>query len=327
MGLSDIVGHKRVKEFLLTSYRENRIAHAHIFHGQEGIGKRLAAQEFFKFLICDDNSSGDSCGRCRFCRKMEAGAAVDWIVVEKEPRDSVIRVDRIREILKIVHFPPMEAKYRGILIDNAETISTEAVSALLKTLEEPPPSTYFFLISSKPEQIPDTIHSRCIKVYFQHLRRDEISSILRAKYQLTEADAMLAASLSGGSLGMAVALPGEKIFQERRDILLAFMGTEPSDQAQVLDFLNNLENQSADLQQFLTLMRIFLRDLILARSGFERKITNIDLAVEIRDFASKTSFQTISRLYEVIEKADEFLSYHANKRLVSEWLAFSLFEQ
>jgi len=327
MNFSDIAGHERVKDFLLASYKEDRIAHAYIFHGQEGIGKRLAAQEFFKFLICRDNSGGDSCGRCKFCRKMDAGAAIDWIVVEKESRDSVIKVDRIREILKIVHFPPMEAKYRGILIDNAETISIEAVSALLKTLEEPPPSTYFFLISSKPEQIPDTIHSRCSKVYFQHLRKDEIYDLIRSKHQLNDADAMLAASLSGGSMGMAEALPGEKIFQERRDILLAFMGTEPSDHAQVLNFLNNLENQSSEIQQFLTLMRIFLRDLILARSGFDAKITNVDLAAEIRDFARKTSFQTIAGLYGVIEKADEFLSYHANRKLVSEWLAFSLFEQ
>ncbi len=163
MAFEDIIGHDRQKRFLKFFLENKNIPHAFLFCGQEGIGKKKIAFEFVRHLFCE---TGNACGTCRPCLKIDRGSHPDLIVIQNE---GSIGIDDSRMISKEISEHPFESEKRVIIIDNAETMTIEAANALLKTIEEPPPHNHFFIITSSERDIPMTIRSRCTRVPFSLL--------------------------------------------------------------------------------------------------------------------------------------------------------------
>ncbi|MDR1086722.1 MAG: DNA polymerase III subunit delta' [Endomicrobium sp.] len=220
----NILGQKKVKEILSSQIKNAKLAHAYIFMGQDGVGKRLMAQEIAKVLNCATNNfnKGETyaCGVCSSCEKINKGIHPDLHFVdfakqaELEQSDldkqKAIKIETIRHMQKEASTKAHEGKYKVFIIDPAEKMNIAAANSLLKTLEEPPENTVILLIAKHKETIPKTIVSRSQVLFFQALSQDIISTWLMSNCSLDSRRAKEIAELSEGSLENAKRLANEK---------------------------------------------------------------------------------------------------------------------
>jgi DNA polymerase-3 subunit delta' len=208
-----------------------RVAHAYLFLGPDGIGKRLVAMRIAQSLFCPriPDEQLDACGECPACRQVLAGTHPDLLTVacpdgkRELPLALIIGTEENRGREGLLHdlsLHPMSATRRVAIIDDADKMNEESANALLKTLEEPPPGAILFLISPSLETLLPTIRSRCQKVQFAPLTDDELAGLLvELGWEPDRAAADAVAALSEGSLATARQLldPG---LRRLRDLLL-----------------------------------------------------------------------------------------------------------
>ncbi|MGE4267116.1 MAG: ATP-binding protein [Deferribacterales bacterium] len=197
----NITGHEREKEIFGRVLKENRLHHAYILSGRDGIGKKLFAKELAKALLCENGSFMENC-KCRHCSLADAGSHPDIHIIEETP----LKIDKAREISSNAFMTPLSASRKVYIIDSADTFGLEAANALLKTLEEPPEDTHFFLITSRYSQVLHTIRSRCINIGFGVLTDVEMTNVVRQHSQKTDEEIDKAVSISSGSAGYALYL-------------------------------------------------------------------------------------------------------------------------
>ncbi|NIM01382.1 MAG: DNA polymerase III subunit delta', partial [Acidobacteria bacterium] len=178
-----ILGHERPLGVLSDLLERQRVPHAMLFHGPEGVGKASTARLLARALICP--ASG--CGKCDDCRLFDAGNHPDYIHVRlelrkdsKEYRKQIV-VDQIRQVASLIGLAPRAGARRLVLIDPADKMNLEAQNALLKTLEEPPPHAVLILVASRPQVLVSTVRSRCFALGFGPLRAEELARLLESR--------------------------------------------------------------------------------------------------------------------------------------------------
>src|SRR5262249_2777059 len=153
--------------------RRGRLAHAYLFVGAEGVGKKLFAAELARALLCEAPRPGsgrlEACDRCASCLLVEAGTHPDLTVVGRPEESNEMPIELMRELCR--HFMLKSARGRGkvIVLDDADDLNEVSANFFLKTLEEPPPHSVFLLIGTSREQQLPTILSRCQVVRFAPL--------------------------------------------------------------------------------------------------------------------------------------------------------------
>ncbi|MEM4409071.1 MAG: DNA polymerase III subunit delta', partial [Candidatus Caldarchaeum sp.] len=233
-----IAGHNSVKRALARAAQEGRVAHAYIFAGPPGIGKRLVALGFAKLLNCklsdmgDKAPSGSPC-RCPSCVKVERGVHPDVFTVEyKGARD--IRVEQIRqEVEERIALPPFEGRLKVGIVDDAHRMNSSAQNAFLKTLEEPPARTVLILVTSQPESLLPTIRSRCQRYEFSPLPESLIAQEVARRLGLSADDATAVAKLAGGSMAKALRL-NERLLAFRREVIECLGSCGPDSPSSIL---------------------------------------------------------------------------------------------
>lgn len=173
---SDVIGQEHITTTLINEIKAGRIGHAYLFSGTRGTGKTTCAKIMAKALNCVDLKDGEPCNVCHMCRKIDAGLSLD--VIEQDAATNN-KVDDIRELVDEVQYPPHEGKYKVYILDEVHMLSTGAVNAFLKTLEEPPSHVVFILATTDPQKLPVTILSRCQRFDFKRIRYEEIGKRLR----------------------------------------------------------------------------------------------------------------------------------------------------
>ena len=208
MPFSDIIGHERPKTILQASLRQDRIAHAYLFHGDEGIGKRLVALRFAQALNCESGDGSDACGACRSCMQIEARTHPDFLAVEPDPElaNPQIKIEQIRDLEHQIAYHPLVGRKKVFLIDDADRMTLGAANALLKTLEEPPDHSVLLLVSGRPSALPATVRSRCQSLRFTPPARTQVEAALILKREIPPADARLLAAASQLRLGAALTM-------------------------------------------------------------------------------------------------------------------------
>jgi len=209
----NILGQEKIKKIISNQIKSGKIAHAYIFMGDEGVGKRLTAVEFAKIMNCavnDFTQEADACGKCVPCNKIAKNIHPDVHFIdfakqaelEKDDieKQKTLKIETMRYMQKKVSTKIYEGKWKFFIIEPAEKMNAAAANSLLKTLEEPPENTVLILIAKHKETIPRTIISRSQIVFFQPLGQAEISSWLMANYSMPSEEIRRIVELSEGSI-------------------------------------------------------------------------------------------------------------------------------
>ncbi|WP_138205080.1 DNA polymerase III subunit gamma/tau [Haloimpatiens lingqiaonensis] len=167
----EVVGQQHVTITLRNQIKNNRIAHAYLLCGTRGTGKTSTAKIMAKAVNCLNPVNGEPCNECDMCKKINAGIAIDVTELDAASHNGV---DKIRDIIDDVQYPPQEAKYKVYIIDEVHMLSMGAVNAFLKTLEEPPSNVIFILATTDPQKLPITILSRCQRYDFRRIKSEDI---------------------------------------------------------------------------------------------------------------------------------------------------------
>ena len=216
---SDVVGQEHVTRTLLNALEQGRIAHGYIFSGHRGIGKTTIARILAMALNCRtevgaaERPTPEPCGVCDSCTEIRNGNAVDVIEIDAATNRGI---DEIRELRDAVRYRPARDRFKIYILDEAHQITDAAFNALLKTLEEPPSHVVFMLATTQPEDIPQTIRSRCQNFSFRAVRFEEILGQLkdltaREKMAADEDALALVAEAGDGSMRDALSILDQAI--------------------------------------------------------------------------------------------------------------------
>ncbi|HXO35877.1 MAG TPA: DNA polymerase III subunit gamma/tau [Candidatus Acidoferrales bacterium] len=175
---SEVIGQEHVTRTLQNALEQGRTAHGYIFSGHRGIGKTTVARILAAALNCrsTDRPVPEPCGVCVSCTEIRAGNAVDVIEIDAATNRGI---DEIRELREAARYRPARDRFKIYILDEAHQITDAAFNALLKTLEEPPDHIVFMLATTQPEDIPQTIRSRCQHFSFRAVKFDAIVGQLR----------------------------------------------------------------------------------------------------------------------------------------------------
>jgi len=188
---------------LNNSIKNNRISHAYLFWGPDGVGKKFTAKAFAQSVLCQ-NTEIKGCGVCSICSRIERDIHPDVMIIRPMGKTRLIGVDTIEDINKTAQYRPYESNRRFIIFEDAERIGIPAQNHFLKTLEEPVSETTFILLSSNPGLILPTIRSRCQPIRFQRLRLETVTKIIHQIKEIPEETASLVAMLSQGQISKSI---------------------------------------------------------------------------------------------------------------------------
>lgn len=322
MSFKDIYGHEKQISVLQTAAARNRVPHAYLFYGTEGVGKRMVAEVFSKAVNCRDNTT-DSCDVCPSCVKIDRGNHPDVVMIRAEGQ--FIKIKEIRELQEQMKFRPLEGRKRFFIIDDADRMNIVSANALLKTLEEPSASNILILITARPHQLPMTILSRCQHVRFNPLQRETIAAYLQKKESLDAQASFLISLSSGGSIGKALTLHDDSYLTMRNDVFAMMSQIRMNDSFMVLSVSNDFGQEKKEIMERLGILMAGYRDaLVYKETGEVDRVINQDHIDVIRSVAENVAGCDILNSIRAVDRAFHALSQNANKQLTLETMVFRL---
>ncbi|TYP00122.1 DNA polymerase III delta prime subunit [Geothermobacter ehrlichii] len=311
MTFDQIIGHNRQKDILRRAIASGRLAHAYLFEGPEGVGKKLVALAVARAVYCHRKTG---CGTCSACRKVDHNNHPDLHMVE--PAGAGVKIDQIRELQRELAYRPLEGTKKICIIDQADTLNPAAGNALLKTLEEPPGEAMLILLASRPERLLTTIRSRCQRLPFRRLSREQIRDVLVDKLGLDETEAHIHAALSDGSFTRAFGRNREAFEALRREALQRLTSGNMTDALERLKLAEYLDARKDELDDILEIVQSFLRDVLHRRLGRpEEEIVNLDHLDEIDAMARRESLQGLLDKLTALVEARSQLERNINRHL------------
>ncbi len=167
----DVVGQDHIARTLKNAVRNNRVAHAYLFCGSRGVGKTSMARILAAALNCKDGPTENPCGECEHCRRIAVGDDLDVMEIDGASNRGI---DEVRELRQNSKISPSHSQFKIYYIDEVHMLTQQAFNALLKTLEEPPEHVKFIFSTTDPQQLPDTVKSRCQRFDFRRISDAEI---------------------------------------------------------------------------------------------------------------------------------------------------------
>ena len=338
MPFRDVVGHVRLVDLLSRSVAGSTLPPSLLFAGPAGIGKHLTALAVAQALNCTQGSaftvqgSGtDACGVCPACTRIARGVHPDVLLVT--PGDSgAIKIDQVRDIVDRAQYRPFEGRRRVVIIDQADALVHPAQNALLKTLEEPTPSSVFILVTSLPDMLLPTVLSRCPQLRFRPLSLEEMTKALMARGR-TETAARAVAATAAGSLGQALQASADE-FVESRDLAQDVLeqAAAQHDPARRVETAQQLitkppsgVTERDQLATHLRAMAVLLRDVeVLATGADERTLANADVRPALERLSATYRGERGTRAFAAVDRALFALRRNAGVKLVADWLVLQL---
>ena len=333
--LRAIVGHQRVKALLAGAVKRGSVPPTLLFAGPSGVGKSLVAQATAAAINClsplatVDGLAIDACGECRSCDRIARGVHVE--VSRLEPDDmGAIKIDVVRDVLERTAFRPFEGRRRVVIIDHAEALLDASQNALLKSLEEPPPSTMFILTTAVPAALLPTVRSRCMRLRFGRLTETEVAEVLTRDSDVSAKEAKAAAALADGSVGQAMALASTDLALLRELALQllrhAGAGRDVASKLQaattVISGGAKKERSREDVGLILRLVASMLRDVELLNAGGDTSgLANGVIADELGTLTRTYAGDRARDAFCAVDKAIAAIERNAGPKVVTEWLA------
>ncbi|MGA3008971.1 MAG: DNA polymerase III subunit gamma/tau [Terracidiphilus sp.] len=344
---ADVAGQDHVTRTLLNALSQNRIAHGYIFSGHRGIGKTTIARIVAQALNCRtevgsaERPTPEPCGVCDSCVEIRQGNAVDVIEIDAATNRGI---DEIRELRDAARYAPSRDRYKIYILDEAHQITDAAFNALLKTLEEPPAHVIFMMATTQPEDIPQTIRSRCQHFSFHAVKFDDILAQLKmiaGQEEVVAEDAALAllAEAGDGSMRDALSIMDQAIASapvENGKAVLSteqireLMGAVPNavferlleavaagQSAELMEQLNLLVNAGHSPSSLARQMVRYLRNALMAKLGGEQTEL-LQISGDERARAGRTALlfteEELTRNLQIVLRTFDDLNYRQEQR-------------
>jgi DNA polymerase-3 subunit delta' len=345
----EVLGHEHARDVLGRMLGSDRVPHALLFHGPEGVGKHLVAERFATSLLCvEPRADASACRRCPACSKATHGNHPDLLVTTRLPKTETksaadpgdyeedgddpgdaksgelkkwIVVSQIRELSEHASYAPREGRRRVFVVDPADRMNAESQNALLKTLEEPPERTVILLVSSRPHVLLPTVRSRCFQMGFAPMPPEALAAELASR-GLPRDEARLRAALAEGCPGRAMTLD-LAVLAKRRSALLAALealAASPRGAAGMSGFVEELlGDDEAWMLESLDLLTALLRDAARSASG-QDAILHTDVAPRIAGLGRTLGAGRAAELVGLTDRLRGDGRLNVNKTLMAETL-------
>jgi len=321
-----IHGHDWAVNLLRTHAAGDKLRHAYLFVGSQGVGRRTLALRFAQALNCTQPPKpGEFCDRCRDCRQIQSMAYPDLSLLEPEEGHKDILIDQVRALQHTLALAPYSAKYRIALLPDFQQATTKAANALLKTLEEPQEKVILLLTADALESLLPTIVSRCEVIRLRPASIESTQAFLKSEMSLSEERAVLIAHLSSGRVGAAITLAEDaQALPRRHEHLQTFLELLPAKRTERFRLAKKLgrpyDTARQKVGEVLPIWLYFWRDVFVRVSGTSLPMVNIDLMPQIEQAASHIDIKTARSLVVAHEKAIDMLDQYVNVQLLVETL-------
>lgn len=323
MAWERIRGHDAARRQLLAAHQRGRLAHAYLFVGPAGVGKRLFAKELTKALLCDRPPAPlSACDACPSCTQVEAGTHPDYFTVAKPEDKHELPIDSVRAFCGQLGLKPARGPRKVGLVEDADDFNEESANCFLKSLEEPPPGSVLILRATSTERQLPTILSRCQAVRFHPLSADDLRAVL-AEQGVADVDKLI--RLAGGSPGQALALNDEALWNFRETALSAITAARPdaaSFAAAWAKFVDEAGKESAAQRARASLVVRLLIDMLQAALRLSLGEAGAD--ERLRPLAVRAGPERLADLLEACTEADYLIERKVQLVLVIESLADKL---
>ena len=310
--MDQILGHDVYKKHFMKCVASSELHHCNLMVGQEGIGKKMIAFAIAQELLCDEKKEDKACGFCPHCIRVAKNAHESVLYIE--PESQSIKMESARQIQKFLQLSRI-GKARIIIIDHVDKMNPQTANALLKTLEEPPEETYFFLITNNPHALLPTIQSRSQAVRIKPIPLD----FLRKKSIADDWQIQA----SGGSFAELKKWQQEDKLARRNDFLHWLDSLKEINFVQLKEDCQGMAKDKEVFKESLFFLQLALRDALSLRLGSERPKYFPDHIEKIQKLA-KIEQVELQKLYELCFNIEQDMTVNIDRALHLESFVFQI---
>lgn len=325
MSFSHVIGHEKVKNYFEEVIKNEKIPHALLFEGMDGIGKSKLAFEISKGIFCE-NSEFDPCDECKSCLKMKHENHPDFLEIKADGKQ--IKNHQIENFQSFLNKKAYHGSYKIVCIHDAEKMNASAQNRILKTLEEPSEKVIMFLISHKPAMLMETVRSRCQSVKLNGLSEAIISKHLMAHYEIDEAKSKSYAKLSNGSLGRSIHYSTSEVFVTiQSEVVNLLKAIDQKHKSDVLKSLNFFTSEKENITEIFEYMVLWYRDLLLYKKAKAKDLLVHSNEIEfIKKLSRHLTVEQIIKNIEIINWTERKLNQNGHYDLTIELMLIQLLE-
>ena len=333
MAFEGLIGQDRVKELLSEIYSSGRVAHAYLFNGPSGIGKKTFAREFANLVMCPSSADGKRCGVCECCVLMDNSTNPDYKLIGCADGKNTIGVETVRTLQEDIVTAPVFGNRKVYVIDSAEKMTEQAQNALLKVLEEPPSYAMIMLMCNNILPMLGTIRSRVIRIDFSRNTDEEIKQryeklCIEEYRRPDESKLELLCSYADGIMGRVNDFTESSDLDERRSLILSalrdLLAGEINAKIKLTEIIGA---KGANYEFTLFSMMSFLRDIMVAaRFGRRATLQNPDYRDEISTMGHDIGYYRAKKCLEIIDAGYKKLRKNAAPELTVDSMLIQLRE-
>ena len=339
--LDEVVGHPFITSTFRQASIQKRFVHSYLLGGIKGSGKTTISRILSNLLTCENPIDGVLCGKCLACQKIHNGTAMDIIELDGAKNGNV---ENVQELIESARWAPTELKKKVYIIDEAQALTSRAISALLKIVEEPPQYVIFIFCTTDVDKIPDTILSRSQRFSFNRIPLKDIVGRLKfisdkEGIKISEAALYGIARLGRGSMRDSIVCleqistsVGQNEIDEtavykyygvadRKGIFEIYKSIVECNTVLLMDQVNDLIMANADIKGILFEISELFRNLMVlkAQKGSTKLIDLPDHEVQmLGSIGAPLKYSQLEKLSKVFSTVDKELAFSINKRWILE---------
>jgi len=313
LSFEDVIGHEEIKKQLDNSLSMGTISHAHIFCGEDGIGKSILSKEFAINII----------------GKKAIKDYVDIIERRITKGKQSIGISEVLTVIDEINKKPYEGNRKVIIVHDTDRMTVDAQNAFLKTIEEPPSGVFIMLLCKSQEGILDTIKSRCQIHNLKRLKSRDIRLFLNRDFpELSKDELEIMVSFCDGIPGRAMSFLKDTSFMDMRSTVLDILKACSNDKKQeILKYEEFFLKNKSIWRDVLICLLYYIRDLIVYKETRDETLTiNRDKIISIKELADVFSFNKLSGMIEVVNDTAQNLERNVNIALAIDSMLLNIQE-
>jgi DNA polymerase III subunit delta' len=318
MGFAQIVGHPKQLETLRLALAHGRLHHAYLFVGARGLGKKTIGLSLAKAIHCSV-ASGDFCGECADCARIQDGNHPDVRFIEPLAGKKEISIQQIRELEKELNLRSFSGNRKIVIVDPATLMNLSAQNALLKTLEEPPRDSLVILIAPSIGELLPTLRSRCLRVSFAPLARNQVAAFLVSEKKVPVEEAKLLAAMSMGSLEAVAAVDSRELLARRHRWIVLLLRVASGDYRSAAETAEALADNKEESLRFLQWAESWYRDLLVYTvTQNQQDVVNVDMLPQIEQRCAAVELERLLERIAETKTAVGAIQRNLNRRMILE---------